>query len=169
MEEHLISTVLPQAEEEASTWAVTHCMWSILTDVSVSPMTPCVVVTATPCVGTVHQLVSCGGIAEPEVRNHPERGSVFGSRNPRNYVAFYFAVSKESRATTGSYCPALRRVYRHVWSIKLLSECWCEEVKKDFATSCRILLEIFSGDGRSSKHQIKAHYKHFVDEWLLCM
>ena len=80
-------------------------MWSILTDVSVSPMTPCVLVIATPCVGTVHQMVSRGGIAEPEFRNNPEKGSVFGSREPKNYVAFYFPVSKESRATTGSYVP----------------------------------------------------------------
>ena len=68
-------------------------------------MPPYVVVTAPPPLGTVHQLVYRGGIAEPEVRNNPEKGSVFGSRKPRNYVAFYFAVSKESRATNGSYVP----------------------------------------------------------------
>jgi len=33
-EELLISTVLPQVEEEASAWAVTHRMWSILAEFS---------------------------------------------------------------------------------------------------------------------------------------
>jgi len=36
-QEHLIPTVLPQGEEEASTWAVTHHIRSILADVSGKP------------------------------------------------------------------------------------------------------------------------------------
>ena len=66
-------------------------------------MPPCVVVIAPPPVGTVHQLVSRGRIAEPEVRNHLEKGSVFESRKSRNYVALFLAVSKDRRGTNGPY------------------------------------------------------------------
>ena len=74
----------------------------IIPDVSVSSMPPCVVVTAPPPVDPVHQMMSLGGIDDAGVRNHPEKGSVVGIRTPRNYVPVYFAVSNESRATTGS-------------------------------------------------------------------
>jgi len=81
------------------------------------------VVTAPPPVGTVHQLVSRGEIAEPEVRNNPEKGSVFVSRKPRNYVAFYFAVSKDRRGTNEPNVPRSATSVPTCVEHKSISEC----------------------------------------------
>jgi len=66
----------------------------------------------------------------------------------------------------GHMCPALRRVYRHVWSINHYQSV---DVKKSRKTPRphdafyqKYLPETV--DVRSSMHHIKAHYKHFVEE-----
>ena len=125
----------------------------IIPDVSVSPMPPCVVVTAPLPAGTVHQSMSRGGIVDPGVRNCLEESSVVGSRKLRKYVAVYFAVSKESCSTTGPYVSRPATCVPTCAEYKLLSLCWCENVEEEVTTPWLVLLETCSGDCRWQKVQ----------------